>query len=150
MLTMLLWWEALGYTLAWEKAQAGQSVQWIGCKFDISRKQVVTEIPEDKVLSAAEMTRKILARPVVSTRYLQQYAGKVNFMAGVVITLYPFLAPIWAVIYAPQEARLPPNLRHVVRARPALKWLRSFFDYIGEQHSSGRTTFDRLYRRCLG
>ena len=58
---------------------------------------------------------------------LDDILGRVNFAAGVLITLRPFMHAIWAVFYS-KEGR-PPTTTTIwsKQIEHALSWLRAFF-----------------------
>ena len=140
----LLWAAALGYPIAWGKADGGSSLRWIGAQVTASAEVFSVEVPEDRAAELLRDIRDCLGKTVVSRRSVQQLAGRINFFAGLVPVMRPFLASVWAALSdAPDEASGPgPSSRgasaradrvrrqgliHVRRFRHGLLWFEAFF-----------------------
>ena len=63
---------------------------------------------------------------VTSKKDLHTFAGRVNFAAGPLITLRPFLQAIWAGLYT-KEGGSPPNTIWATQIDHVLSWLKAFF-----------------------
>ena len=63
---------------------------------------------------------------MTSKKELHTFVGRVNFAAGLLITLRPFLHAICAALYT-QEGGSPPNTMWMRQIDHALSWLRTFF-----------------------
>ena len=92
-------WRVMGFPLSWSKAQLGKRVDWIGASIEIKVDAVLVQPQPSKITSAAALTIQLAKRPIVTVKQLQSYAGQLNFMAGIVPYIYPFVHPLWAVIY---------------------------------------------------
>ena len=97
----LLWCMVVGLPIAWAKAEGGSQVRWIGAAVTFTPSEVVAFITEDKIQEILELISTALSKNKVSARFLRSLAGKLNFIAGIVPKLRPFLASIWAAIAGP-------------------------------------------------
>jgi hypothetical protein len=137
----LLWWRILDLPLAWDKAQWGAKAKWIGATFDIRHDHVKVSIDESKALEAEKLAEKILSNQVVTKKTLSSMTGKLNFFAGIIITLYPFIMPLWAVLYSKEHQTIPEHLLHTSRLRKPLQWIRAFLRH-------GGASLTREYHTC--
>ena len=122
-----LWIGVCGFPLAWEKAAAGSRVAWIGAELQASEENITAHIPEDKIADLTEETKQLLRMPVVAKRRLRTYAGKLNYVAGIISQLRPFVACLWAPIADKTPAKISRGLTHIRRVHHALRWLLRFF-----------------------
>ena len=84
------------------------------------------------------MTEDIAALQVVSVATIRRFAGKLNFLAGVVPTIRPVLWPLWAVL-APSQS---PGADDAARALGLLS-------SSGDRKRSGYWVHVRRLRRCI-
>jgi len=140
--TAIAWISAIGFPLAWAKAARGPSVVWIGASLSISQTELEVSIPARKINEVLQIIEGALAKHVVPVKIIQSLAGKVSFMAGLVIDLRPFIAPLWAALADAQfprtgealgpsqmagtKRKTPRHLLHVKRFRKGLKWVKAF------------------------
>ena len=89
---------ALGYPIAWGKADGGSSLRWIGAQLSITPGSPTVEVPEGRAAELLRDIRERLGKSVVSRRLVQQLAGRINFFAGLVPVTRPFLATLWAAL----------------------------------------------------
>jgi len=94
----LLWFVVLGFPLAWIKTEGGNCIQWIGANIQLHARGCDVVIPEDKAVEVHGELMELLKCKAVPLRRLQQVAGKLNFFAGLVPVMRPFLCTIWAAI----------------------------------------------------
>jgi hypothetical protein len=142
--TALLWTAVLGFPVSWLKAEGGKSIRWIGAQVSVRPGSVEVSVPTDKVEELLTLINLTLEKPVVSRREMASLAGKLNFFAGLIPIMRPFLSTLWATLStstnevrgatralaptAPRtERRLPASLIHTSRAGHGLKWFRAFF-----------------------
>ncbi len=92
----LLWTAVLGFPVSWAKATGGNSFRWIGAQVSIQPKEVDISVPRDKVVELLKFLEATMARPVISKREMASLAGKLNFFAGLIPVMRPFLATLWA------------------------------------------------------
>jgi hypothetical protein len=108
--------------------------------------QVVVSIPQDKIQAILSSLQELSSATIAPRRQFRVLAGKINFVAGLVPVLRPFLAPLWKAcsqsIRKPRKRSasraLPKHLVHVHRFREDLAWLSAFFP---EQRGSLRRTY---------
>jgi hypothetical protein len=130
----ILWLVIVGLPLSWAKAVAGLGLAWIGVRINWSANATCLEVPASKVTELRELLTELGRKKVVPIRHLRSVAGKLNFFAGIVIHMAPFIAILWAAITAVDAwgSRRTIDHRHSVvcvkRFRHALKWLICFFD----------------------
>jgi hypothetical protein len=94
----LLWAAALGYPLAWRKADGGRSISWIGAAITVHPTSAEVFFPVEKCEDLEIKTSTAANEKIIATRELRSLAGSLNFIAGVVHPLRPFLAPLWAAL----------------------------------------------------
>ncbi len=143
----LLWAAVCGFPISWPKARGGKTVPWIGASLTACADGATVEIPEKKAQELAQDCEEVLQHPTATRRKVRQVAGKAAFVAGLVITLRPFLACLWAAIagrpdpaadcdapVAPdgpsgsgRDRSLPAALVFTRQAAHGLRWLRAFF-----------------------
>jgi hypothetical protein len=126
---------ALGYPLAWRKADGGRSISWIGTTITAHPTSVEVSFPRNTCEELALKTSTAVDRQIITTRELRSLAGFLNFIAGVVHPLRPFLSPLWAALSSrkPSERgpsnktgrhdRLPRGLIQIQQCRRALNWI---------------------------
>jgi hypothetical protein len=140
----LLWISVLGFPVSWSKSEGGNTVRWIGAQVSIHPRSFDVSVPQDKVEELIHLLKETLSKPVIPTRQMASLAGKLNFFAGLIPVMRPFLATLWATLSTnpgstsgPSDAplsdrpkavpRLPPHLVHTRRARHGLTWFLAFF-----------------------
>ena len=123
---MVLLWEALGFKLAYAKGQRGRIVTWIGGTFHINPGGLTATVKESIITDIVADLTAFLATNLVSKKKLHSLLGKLNYAAGLVISIRPFLDEIWAAWAGPS----PVNHKGCVWAkqfRTALQWFHTFF-----------------------
>jgi hypothetical protein len=135
-----LWASVLGYRLAWRKADGGKTITWIGATVAARSTNVEVSFPEDKCKELATKTSKCLLKTIIATRELRSLAGSIDFVAGIVRPLRPFLSPLWAALSSrkPSERgrstttrpldRLPQGLIKVRQFKHAFAWMTAFLN----------------------
>ena len=96
----LLWLLSLGFPISWAKTEGGNSIRWIGADIRVHPEGCDIVIPADKATQVLEDVMAMLQQKAVPVRKMQQLAGKLNFFAGIIPLMRPFLATIWAAIAA--------------------------------------------------
>jgi hypothetical protein len=127
--TILLWWLILEIPLAWNKGSWGPEVTWIGATFNIGCDSVKVSVSDDKVTAAADLGKKLLKGQVVTKKTLASFTGKCSHFAGIIHTLYPFVMPLWAVLYSKESPSLPSHMIHTARLKTPLCWILAFFQH---------------------
>jgi hypothetical protein len=137
-LIALLWATALGYPLAWRKADGGRAIFWIGAAITAHPTNVEISFPHDACEELATETSTAFNETIITTRELRSLAGSLNFVAGIVHPLRSFLAPLLAALSSrkPNEwslshrarhrDRLPKGLIEVQQCKHALGWIMAF------------------------
>ena len=123
---ILLLWTALGIPLAWTKAQYAQSIVWIGACCTITQATVETSITAAKLEKARSQALKLMASKSALKRDLASFAGVMGHFAGIVPTLWPFIRPLWAVLYDTSETSLPSHKFHTSRIMVTVAWFMAF------------------------
>ena len=129
MALMILTWRIIGVRLAFSKARRGAVVDWIGASLFIKdRVTVVAKIMENRVSEVKHLTEKMLLSNVVSIQDLRSYTGKMQSMASLLHTWRPFVAMLWAALYAPPLAsQAPAGCIWVAQIREPLSWFAAFW-----------------------
>jgi hypothetical protein len=133
-----VWATALGYPLAWRKADGGRAIFWIGAAITAHPTNVEISFPHDACEELATETSTAFNETIITTRELRSLAGSLNFVAGIVHPLRSFLAPLLAALSSrkPNEwslshrarhrDRLPKGLIEVQQCKHALGWIMAF------------------------
>ena len=123
----------MGVPIAWRKVAQGKQVEWIGAQISFKEQCLSISIPEKKIAELRTTIDTFLDNQVVTKVDILKLAGKLSYLAGLIIYLKAFLAPLWATSAGrgqPKEgstSRTPRHLIHVKRIRPTLVWLKAFF-----------------------
>ena len=150
---ILVFTKTLGFPLKLSKAHAGLEVKWVGATIKVDNKErtVKVAIPEDKLQKLLTQVDGFLKAPVVGTRALRSFAGSMAFVAGLVLVLRPFLAPLWAVLArgatndgwsGDVSSRTAGKLVHTKRIAPSLTWIKALLE--GEHGPMVRTFYADL------
>ena len=127
-LVAVLFWETLGFTLAWRKARMGLQVQWLGAsiEFVVADGQitgVAVTIAEDKAAKLAKGADE-LSKPQYCDRVcLKQYAGLASWVASVVPVLRPFVQMLWAAAASEPSAGETWAVVSTRRITLAFRWI---------------------------
>ena len=97
---VILWWLVLGFPFSWHKAQLDKKVEWIGAsiRIDPQQKVVAMGIPKEKTDKFLKAVWDAMASPVVPRKDLENMAGLVEWMAGILPQLKPFNTMLWAAL----------------------------------------------------
>ena len=125
-LVILLWLSVCNIPLSWSKAQYGQLTTWIGVDIKIANDDVEATITPHKLNKAAEFTTKLMAKEMQPLKALASYAGILTHFAGTIPTLWPFVRPLWAVLYDTKPNSLPPGFFHTSRIATTARWFLAF------------------------
>ncbi len=140
---MLLWWCVLGAKIAWHKGALGPSVDWIGAHLLHNSQFVTVSIKKELLTSTLALVKAVLSKNVVAVPTLRTLTGKLSFISGIVPTMRPFIAELWAAIamssLADAAQRLVWTPRRAKRARPTnsvwlkqvvhgLRWVEAFLE----------------------
>jgi hypothetical protein len=118
----LLWAAAVGFPLAWHKADGGQSVAWIGASFTLASEGVQVSIPPDKITTIRAQLTKVLEQPLISNKHIRALAGVLAWVATIVPHIKPFIAEFWATI-ARSTGKLPVPTKYL---KISASWLDAF------------------------
>ena len=140
-LLVLLWWNLIKLPLSWSKVQYGSSVNWIGAIIEASKLRVTTSITQPKLDKALAQARQILSAPTAKKRELASLAGTLGHVAGVIPTLWPFIRPLWAVLYDDGVSSLAPGLFHTLRIETNVKL---FEDFLKDPQRLLARQYDRI------
>jgi hypothetical protein len=116
-------------------------LEWIEASFKVAATSVTVAILERRIPDVIAQLDVFIRHPIIVRKKLAQLTGLLTFMAGLVHTLYPFVAPLWGAIYSVTPSRLPAHLLHSRRVRHAFVWLRAMF--LGHRRALRRTYYIR-------
>ena len=91
----LAWLSLIGIPLSWSKVHINNRVEWIGAVISSDHLCSTISIPPAKVQDLRQELLKLKRMHVVSVKALLSTAGKVNFVAGCIVQLRPFLRCLW-------------------------------------------------------
>ena len=168
MVTLLLWWSALGLGLSWKKIELGLEVRWIGADVYIKGKEFVgIAIPEKYCRELEKEASRMLGVRANPAREIRCLAGRASWAGGIVPCVASLLQPCWAALAdaernGDEQARSasrsspgPPKRMRVrllpaevaiptIRVAHALEWLVAF---MRRQRGAIRKEFTVLQRR---
>ena len=106
---------------------------WIGGEFVISQAPLGVQVRIKQSLfdEAAKLVKDMLSLNVVSVKALQSLVGKLSNIANLLVVWRPFLAPLFAALYAPTASGAPPNCVWVKQISSELSWFQAFFSASG-------------------
>ena len=122
--TVVLWWLVLGAQLSWEKAQRGQSCEWIGVVLTTCKTHVSVHLPSATAQRLGSLTGELLAAKTVARSKLRSLAGKAAWAAGVIPEVRPFARCLWAAISGTERTGAP--CVGSKRFKTSLRWLAAF------------------------
>ena len=128
-LRVLCLWSALGLQAAWDKAQRGKRVQWIGAELTArgSCKGVRTTLPESKRLGLISLMDEIQQAPggQAQRALVRTLAGRGSWVGGLLPQVRTFIRQVWAALTSSTAASKSGRV-FVRQMAPALAWLRAF------------------------
>ena len=122
-------WLCMGFPMAFHKALVGRQVTWTGIVITVEADGVSAEIAAEKIDEMKLLTKDLLSSNVIAKKKLRTYVGKAESMASLLFALRPFVQPLWSALYA--EVQAPPNCIWTKMIKPALTWLKCFFNEEG-------------------
>ena len=127
----------IGLPLSWQKGAAGYKLVWIGAEVAWTLAATVLSVPPAKITEIRDTLIRTRSMRVITVKAAQSLAGVLNFYAGIVPWIVPFLHCIWAAIAEASKRRglhEPPSRTNslvtfvvVKRFAHALTWLIAFF-----------------------
>jgi len=130
---IILTWEALGFRLAYAKGQIGHTVTWIGGTIACEALGVRVRVKQTIIDEIKADLAKYLAGNIISLKDLHSTVGRINYAAGLLVVLRPFMEPLWAVLNDHRTTNAPTNCVWTSQLRPTLLWFRAFFENEGAQ-----------------
>ena len=85
-------WLILGLPLAFRKGQLDRSIEWIGVSISHNWRQVVVEIPKEKVDELLTIVNGFLCANMLAAKRLRQFAGECVNISTVILVWRPFLS----------------------------------------------------------
>ena len=135
----LLWMAVLGMPLSLAKSHCGKQIEWIGASVAVhgpslrcDSNHVILTVPKQKLQTLREDVNTSLQSPVMSKKRLRSLVGSLAFIAGFVIQLRAFLAPLWCLTGRrlddgkAKSRKFRHQLIHTKRCAWALKWISAF------------------------
>lgn len=99
MVTLLLWWTALGLDIAWHKIAVGDCVRWIGADVAVSGKDLaIVSIPARFCSDLEIEARRLLGGATCLARDLRKFAGRCSWAGGIVPCMASLLQQCWAAL----------------------------------------------------
>ena len=156
---LVAWFLLVGFPCTWSKMRLGASAEWIGAELSFwdfvplfGGSAVRVAIPPSRRAEVLALVEHALVVPVIRRDWFRTLAGKLAFVATVIVYIRPFLNVFWKLgdsrgapsgsssglpasegpgSGGPSAARdggsrLPWALVHTRRARPSLLWVRAF------------------------
>ena len=121
---VVMLWSACGLKIAFNKGTRGTETEWVGAKFKVNNEDgaLEIEVPKEKILDWLELAKKLNSKPLVPFKVLERFVGKLNWAAGFVLQLRPFVRMLHAAI-AQAQGKDKVYFRQI---EPALKWLHTY------------------------
>ena len=129
---VLLLWLALGLKVAWQKGSMNVKTEWIGAGINIDNvgQRLMVQVTRDKVEVWRKLAKSLSSKPMVSSKELQRFVGKMNWAAGFVQQIKPFVRMLYAALYTDQGLRSQPGGIYGRQIEPAMKWLHHYLNDI--------------------
>ena len=103
---VILFFEALGVPLSWEKLHLGKEIPWLGWGFNFTLR--VALLPADKVSRIVQMLQPLLvAGQRVERKSLEQVIGLLLWYTTGARWLRPWLQPFYGLLYKPHAVFRP-------------------------------------------
>ena len=133
--TVMLVWSALGFTLSLRKAKRAHAITWTSAHLKVYQTGqelfVSAQTKQELVDDARELTLELMAANVIPKKKLRQLAGKASHIGSLIFALRPFVAELWAALYATDATWAPSGCIWTSQVRHTLVWLAAFFSTIG-------------------
>ena len=123
--TMILVWEALGFSLAYRKGQFGPAAVWNGGELAFTSTGVTGQIKQSIIADIVEALLKFRHENVHACKELRSFVGRANHAAGLLVAVRPFLHSLWGALSA--QSSSPKNTVWAKQVAHAMSWLRAFF-----------------------
>ena len=93
---VLLAWLALGFILAWHKAQRGRTATWTSAKLTILPTGVKAEIKDEIIQAVWSDAKRFRDLNVIPVKELRTFTGRVIHVASLLFAWLPFVRQLWA------------------------------------------------------
>lgn len=100
----LAWLLVVGFPIAWNKAEAGSSVRWIGIDWSLHENELRLSANSDKAPELEQIITQTLNRKAAQAKKIRKIAGSLAFIASAIPLLKAFIDPIWAALRYPRVA----------------------------------------------
>lgn len=124
--TIVLTWGALGFGLAYRKGQLRHKLVLIGGSLEINASGIDAAAKDAIVGDIAEALEKFKTVNVVSRKELVSFVSRANHAAGLLVTLRPFLQPLWAALSSANIG--PTNTVWIKQVEHPMSWMRALFN----------------------
>ena len=108
---IILIWRALGFKLAFHKAQRGHAVGWIGHDLRFANDVLFATISADFMAKLRETTATLSSSNVISIDDIRSFAGCCNHVSRRLWTWRPFLDELWGCDLFDRRVERTPELR---------------------------------------
>eukprot|EP00438_Fugacium_kawagutii_P001965 Skav210033 [mRNA] locus=scaffold706:75058:76350:+ [translate_table: standard] len=127
-LRVLVLWSALGFKLAWHKAQRGMSVTWIGISLSIegdSRRDLRVSLPPDKTNKILNAFKEIQThKGTIPTKTLERLCGLLAWVANLIPCCRPWVAQLWAAVELSKSRSVQGPVQSNTRHRKGLTFVK--------------------------
>ena len=96
--TIITTWEALGFALSYHKGQSATTVVWIGGTISTEKDCVIGSIKDGILEDLRSDIKRFASLNVIPCKDLHTFVARLNFAAGLLVTLRPFLQALWAAL----------------------------------------------------
>ena len=114
-----------------ERPQLSTQITWIGGALTAEAEGVRVVVKESIIQDILDDLHRFSSLNVISVKELQLLLGRLNHAAGLLITLRPFMEPMWAALAEQAKGKVsgaPINTIWTKQIEASLQWFRAFFD----------------------
>ena len=132
MTNKVLWlWMAMGLQISWSKGSLGNATEWIGAYIHLDNANKVTEVTvtEERLDDWKSLLQSLNRKPLVSSKLLAQFTGKMNWASGFLPQLKPFVRMLHTALALDSKVSDKGSVYHR-QVQPALEWFKQFFSGI--------------------
>ena len=127
-LRVLVLWSALGFKLAWHKAQRGRAVTWIGVRLSIEgdhKRDLRVSLPPDKTTKILNAFVEIQTfKGTIPTKTLQRLCGLLAWVANLIPCCRPWVAQLWAAVELSKTRSVQAPVLQSTRQRKGLTFIK--------------------------
>ena len=116
-------WLALGFDMAFHKAQFGHKVTWIGYQLTDTASTLYAQIKESFLKDLLADSLKTLKKNIIGLKELRSYTGRCNHVSCLLWLWRPFLDSLWAAVASRSQPQVSddPSLKGQKRRKKVRK-----------------------------